>query len=170
MSNKLQKIERSCTKLSGERERLAAKVAVLQKQVDQVKKRHVAGIRRLMARVAAAHLATHELVTAAPELFEDPKSLVISGVKVGFKKSRDRLEIANEEKTIALIRRLYPENHASFVQVSETAIKAALAQLDDAALKRLKVERIDGSNESFCRPQDSELDSLLVALLGNVEP
>lgn len=95
-------IESSCARLAAARVKLDAALSALAKDIGHAKRRHLKSIRGRLARVCELHAATLEQVTAAETLFDDPKSIVLHGIKVGFAKSRPTVDIPDEDRTIDL--------------------------------------------------------------------
>lgn len=165
MSKKLD-IEKSCTKLAEARTRLAEKLTAMQSDMDQVRRTHQAEIRRAMSAVQAATAKLHALVEAHPEEFEKPRTQVYAGIKVGFQAGKERIDIPDPQATVDLIRKLLPEQADSLIVVEEKPVRAALAQLPQKTMRKLRVELVAGQDAVVIRPQDGDLEALAKSLVG----
>jgi hypothetical protein len=105
------------------------------------------------------------LVRDHPELFDRPRTRVVEGIRIGFRKAKGRLEIADEARSIALIRRHLAEISETLVKVKESLVKAALARLPAADLRRVGVTLVETGDEPVVEPTAGELEKLVDALL-----
>lgn len=159
-------IEQSCTKLASARSALNAKLVELQTEMDAARRRRIKNIRKAIAKVEELTQATRDLVAAAPDLFEKPKSTLLAGIKVGYQQSKPRLEIPDVDETLLRIQRLLPATAGTYIKTEESLIRAALAQLPAAMQKRLGVKVVEGEDEVIVRPQDTDVEVLCKTLLG----
>lgn len=124
---------------------------------------------RLHDAVKAMAVRYGELYTAldgSKTQFEVKKTRTFSGVKVGYQKQPGRLEIRDEENTIALIRETVPAAQAELlIRARESVDKKACADLTAADLKRLGIRITDDTDVIVIKPTDGEIDKLVAALL-----
>jgi hypothetical protein len=152
------------------REALSARVRELQDEIERVRRQAMPSIRRALA---AAQERRHELVTAvqaAPYLFERPRSVVFSGVRVGYQKGRGALTWDDDARVCELIRRHLPEQADTLIRVIERPVKSALSALPTDDLRRVGVRVVDTGDAVIVRAIDDELDRLLASLLDINEP
>ena len=89
-------------------------------------------MRSVRARTARVADAEHNLMAAvesAPELFEKPRTRTFEGIKVGLRKQPGKVEIADEARAIALIRKQLPDSEEVLIRVRETVDKTAARKL-----------------------------------------
>ncbi|PLY02745.1 MAG: hypothetical protein C0622_05190 [Desulfuromonas sp.] len=123
------------------------------------------GIQTAAADVAAAQGALFETVKQSPSLFVKPKTMVIYGVRVGFKKEKGKVSISNEEITIRLIRKHLPDQAESLIQTTDKVLKNALQQLSGAELKKIGAEIQADTDQVFIKPVGDDIDKFVAALL-----
>lgn len=158
-------IEQATKGYAEAREVLAERVRRLEAELEQIKRQRLPGIKSALARAAEAEGKLRQAIEAAPELFERPKSLVVHGVRVGFKKMPGKLTWDNEEAVVARIRKLYPEQGETLLIVTTRPSKAALVNLPASDLRRLGVTVVESGDVVLINPIDSEVDRLVDRLL-----
>lgn len=161
----LGEIEELAKAFAAARSELSDKVGAVERLVERIKRRRIAGIKSAVARAAEAQDRLHAAIDSAPELFQKPKSLVLHGVRVGYQKQRGQLTIEDETQTVRLIRKYFPAEFDRLVKVSEKPLKPALNQLSAAELRRLGVTVEADTEAVLIKPTDSEVDKLVDALL-----
>ena len=161
----LDAISRQAEVFSQSRALLAQRVTALQDGITALRRDHLPGIKRALARAAEVEAQLKALVEANPGAFEKPRTQVFSGVKVGFMKGKGALEMADADAVVARIKRLMPEQADVLIKTVERPVKDALAQLSAADLKRLGVTVTDASDQVVIKPVDSEVDKMVDALL-----
>lgn len=158
-------IEVKTTEFAKRREQLAQVVAELNDAIESLKRKHIGIIKRRVAAAAEAHADLKSAIEAAPHCFEKPRSVIISGIRVGYIKGKGAITWDSDEQVIKLIRRHFAEEFDVLVKTIETPVKAALVQLSAADLKRIAVTIIDAGDEILIKPADSHVDKLVAALL-----
>lgn len=163
-------IEKATRAYAQAREALSERVRELQQQIESARRQAMPAIRRALA---AAQERRHELVTAvqaAPYLFERPRTVVFSNVRVGYQKGRGALSWDDDARVCELIRRHLPEQADTLIRVIERPSKTALAQLPTADLRRIGVQVVETGDSVLVRPLDDEIDRLLTQMLEDTEP
>jgi uncharacterized protein YPO0396 len=163
----LAQIERTCEWYARTRDTLQSRIDAMQADIDQVKQRHLSGVRAALREVNTAEATLRAEVQQAPHLFERPRSAVFHGIKVGWQKGKGGIAWDDAERVIALIRKHLPDQVEALIRVREEPVKAALAELDAATLKRLGVHIVDAGDEVLVRATATDLDKLIRALQGD---
>lgn len=161
----LETIEAATRLYANTREVLADRVWRLEAELAHLKRQRLPGIKTALARAAEAEGKLRQVIEAAPELFERPRTLILHGVKVGYRKASGKLVWDDPDQVVALIRKHYPDQADVLIVIRETPSKSALAQLTVADLKRVGVRVIETGDEVVIAPTDSEVDKLVDALL-----
>lgn len=124
--------------------RLAAMQAEINQEyfglVDERRKEYA----DLQEAVTKAESAIEALAVAHPEWFTKKKSVATAYGSVS-SRSTPRLEVANEEASILLIKHAFeqdPEAAAKLLRAEETLNIEALENLDDAELRRFRIKRV----------------------------
>ena len=165
----LAEIEKRAQHYAKAREQVAERIQRLQEEIERVKRRQLAGIRRAVAAAAEAHDRLWAVIEESPDRFERPRTLVIAGIRVGYAKGAGKLCFEDAAQVVRLIRRHFPEQIDTLVKVEEKPIRKALANLSVAELKRLGVRVEETGDRVVIRPTDSEVDKLVEALLADAE-
>lgn len=158
-------IESKTTEFARCREQLAQVVGELSDAIESLKRKHIGVIKKRVAAAAEAHAELKAEIESAPQCFKQPRSVIISGVRVGYQKGKGALSWDSDEQVVKLIRKHFPDEFDALVKTTETPVKPALAQKSVADLKRLAVSVIDSGDEVLIKPTDSHIDKLVSALL-----
>jgi hypothetical protein len=123
--------------------------------------------------VADANEAQSELATAitmSPECFRDPRTFNVDGIRFGLVTKPGRVEIIDEEATIAAIKSKYAVLADTLIVVKETVNKKALENLTTEQLERIGLARgVADPNAIVIKPTDRAVDKLVKALLEDVK-
>lgn len=166
MDNTLDKI-RVCTKAYADSfAALKDRVAHINKEIEQVKNRHIRGIKTAVIEATKCKNELSELIEANKELFIKPKTHTWHGVRVGITKSKGKLKISNEKKAIERLKDLVDDPDL-YIKTESRLIKSQLEQLDALTQKKIGA-RIEGSGDSvMIKNTDSEIEKFVDALLKN---
>lgn len=157
------------TKLTGRyaeaREALSNLVGALNAEVEAAKKVYIRDIRKAVQKTKEVESELRNALLAAPELFTKPRSQVISGIKIGYKKGSGKLEFEDADTVIKLIRKHYPDQADVLIITVEKPAKDALENLSAAELKKLGIT-VEGTGDVvFVKDTASDVDKLVKALL-----
>lgn len=144
---------------------LSERVTALTDAQAALKREHLPGIKRALARAAETELSLRALVEAHPECFTRPRTRVFSGIKVGYAKGKGALHFDDADAVVARIKKHLPDQADVLISTKETPVKDALAQLNAVDLKKLGVTITTADDRSVVRPVDSETDKMVDALL-----
>lgn len=161
----LDSISKQADAFAAARALLAERVTALNDGMAQLRRQHIAGIKRALAKTVEAQAALHDLVKSSPDAFAKPKTRVFSGVKVGFQKGKGVISFPDVAAVIARIKRHLPDQADILINTTEKPVKDALAQLPAADLKKLGVTLTEAGDQVVIKPVDSDVDKLVDALL-----
>lgn len=133
------KYEYECTEME-------TSIARLEADLDQVRQKHLAGLKRQAGIVARREADLHSAIEQAPGLFLKPRTLVLHGVKVGFTSSPGRIEFDDGEQVIKLVERHFPDRYDELVREKPEPNKDALRNLAADELKKIGC-RIEGAGD-----------------------
>lgn len=129
----------------------------------------IPALKRRIAEVSAAREELKNAIEDSPELFQKPKTRAFDGVKVGYRKAKGKITVADVEKTITLIRKHLPEFAKALIVTKENVDKAALGNLKAKDMKRIGAELTDDTDEVVISTAASDIDKLVDALLDGEE-
>lgn len=136
-------MEPLCAAYDAECVELDIRIAELEADLETVKQKHLPGLKKQAAKLAAAEAELYNAVENAPDLFEKPKTLVIAGTKIGFSNSVGSIVVDDESQTVKLVEKHFPDRFDELVKTERTPRKDALRTLEPKELARLGC-RIEG--------------------------
>lgn len=137
----------------------------LRAKIDHVVRAHWPDLRRHTTRAAERYEALYAAVSDAREVFEKPKTKILHGVRVGYRKAQDTIEVLNADNTVALIEKLLPDQRDVLISTAKKPVMAGLVQLEDAQLKLIGCKRVPGTDEPIAAMAETELDKVVQALM-----
>lgn len=168
-TDSIEGIEELCKFFARSRDTLAERLTAYRDEVEAVKRRKLAGVRKALSDMKADHAALVEAVKANPDLFQKPKSRIMHAIKVGYAKQRGKVSFDDADQVVKLIEKHLPERADALLNVTKKPDKAKLAELTGAELKRIGVTVDSDTDAAFAKPIDDDLQKLLKALLGDDE-
>lgn len=161
----LSDIETRAKRYAEAREKLAAIITELNAGIEAQKRAAMPELKRAIARASEHHDQLKALIEAAPELFVRPKSVVFHGIKLGYQKGKGKIEWADADQVVRLIKKHYPKRADVLIISTEKPAKDALNNLTAAELKKIGISVIEGGDAVFIKPTDSAVDKMVDALL-----
>lgn len=147
------------------RERIDARKA----EVEAIDRRKLPGIRSAAAHLAEARATLAALIEAHPDAFEKPRTMTISGIKLGLQKQKGKIVIPDKERTVAAIRRHLPDRADDLVRTKEEPITSALNNLTVAELKKIGCIVTEDTDAILIKSTADALDKIVAALLADAE-
>jgi ABC-type transporter Mla subunit MlaD len=93
----LEIIDARAKRFADAREQLGNLVQTVNSALEAVKRAHMAQIKTLVQRAAQRHAELQAAIEVAPHLFEKPRTLVLHGIKVGFRKGTGGIDWEDDE-------------------------------------------------------------------------
>ncbi len=169
MNTPLLQIEQATKIYADAREILTERVSNLKTDVEQLQREHLRGIRSAVRTVGNAHGRLSGLIETHPDLFNKPRTKIISGVRVGINKGKGVIVVNDQDKTCQLIAKKLPEQFDALVKQSQTPIKAALTNLSATELRQIGVTVEQTGDQVVIKTTDSTVDKYVTALLKEAE-
>lgn len=163
--NALDNISKRAEVYATARQLLADQVGAFNDGLAELRKDHIPGIKKALAKAADAEAALRALIEAHPDCFTKPKTQVFSGVKVGYQKGKGTINFEDADSVVARIRKHLPDQADVLIRSKEVPVKDALAQLSAADLKKIGVTVSDAGDQVVIKPVDSEVDRMVEAML-----
>lgn len=166
----LGQIEGATRLLADSHELLKLRVENLHHLIEELKRGHIQGIKEAAADTANAKGALAALIDESRALFAKPKSIIISGIRVGLKKGTGKVEFEDEALVIKRLKKIFSlEHHETYIKVTEKVKKKALEDLDVATLKKLGVTIEGNGDVVLIKMVDSDVDKIVNAMLKGAE-
>lgn len=118
---------------------------------------------------AEARTILEGMLIAAPNLFREPRSLTVDGVKCGYKREPDGLTWKNEEAVIAAIEALLEDKAPLLIRTDKKLIHAALGGLDADQLQMIGVNEVKGADRYYVIVGPNDADTIAQALIADAQ-
>lgn len=164
----LKQIDDLAAAYSANLEALAGVRGALEDERRALLKKHRARLVKLAENAKSVRADLAAALAASPDLFVKPRTVILHGLKLGFQKSKGRIEWDSEAAVIARIKKILPEDQAELlIRVKESVHKPGVYDLIASDLKRLGI-RIEGDgDEVLIKGALSDLDKWLEAILAD---
>ncbi len=166
MNHTMDEIEALASEYARKRDALRDKVQQAQADVEAVKRRHHTVLRRRIDAAKNAHADLLEAVKESPQMFRRPKTRMLHGIRVGWKKQPGKIEIEDAEVTIAAIKRKMDDDAVEvLIDIHERLNKRGLRNLSTRDLLRIGAVAVEAVDKPIAHAADSEVDKLVDALM-----
>ncbi len=165
----MNEIDELAQNFSRTRETLAGRIAALEEELEQVRKKHMLGIKRSIYAAAADQTELRAAIEESRALFGRPKTIVLHGIKVGYSKGKGKLEWEDDDLVVRLIERHFPDQAEVLIKTTKKPRKDGLNGLTVAELKKIGVTAEETGEMIVVRPVDTDVDKIVKALLKNQE-
>jgi hypothetical protein len=157
-------IESLCARLASESETLAADVAALQADLEEVKRKHLVTLKRSARLVATLEAQLHAAVEACPDKFRKPRTLILHGIKVGYTVAKGKLEFADEQAVVAAIKRHWKSDADLLIKTTESPRKDALRELPATDLAKIGCSIVGAGEATVVKRLDGDVEVLINSL------
>lgn len=165
----LAEIERLAQTYAAAIEDVRVHVEALETEMRQLKRRKYPGLFSRAQTAAQAKAELKAAVEGASDLFVKPKTRVIAGVKVGFQKGKGEILIADEARTVALIKKHFEDQAEILIKTTEKPLKKAIAQLSAADAKKIGVEISATGDEVVIKVMAGEVEKIVDAFFNDMD-
>ena len=162
---RLSDIEKAARDFSAKSKTLRNYHEQLNSEVDAIKSKYLEDIKAASCEAGESYQMLLTLINDAGDLFKDKKSMTVSGVKFGYQKKKGKLEIVNEDATIAKLKELYGENASLYINTKTSIVKKALDSLPASDLKKLGINIVQDTDVAFVKLTDDEVQKLIEAMI-----
>lgn len=161
----LDHITEAAKTLAGARQQLLQMTQALDASLEALKANAMPEIRQGIDQATTAWTALERLIQANPHLFVKPRTVAAHGIRFGIEKGKGVITLPPDAKAVALIRKHCPEQAELLINVVETPVKKAIAQLPIDLLRKIGGRVEDTADRVVIRPADSDVDKLVKALI-----
>ncbi len=161
----LAEIEKLTREYADARAALSEKVMVINDEMQTIARRNLAGVKTAVNKVKEKESVLSAAIEASPGLFEKPRTVIFHGIKIGLQKGKGKISIADEEKTIALIRKHFPDAADAYIKSEESLVKKAIENLSVAELKKIGCTVEESGDQVVIKATDSQVDKIVAKLL-----
>lgn len=139
-------------------------IATMEREIAQVRERYLPELRGAVGVTDAEEDKLAGLLRRGKALFDRPKSRVFHGVRVGWRKGQDTVEMPADADLVPVIEIELPELAEALIDREPTVRKSAIKNLSDDELRRIGVRRVLGAEAVSIIVQDSDETRLAAAL------
>lgn len=161
----IEDIEALTKKLAIERGTLSERVTTLHEELTTIKNRKLPGIKSAVVAAKEAEAVLKTAIEASRALFDEPRTIIVHGLKVGINKGRGRIEWSDEKTLLARIKKHFPDQAAVLIKTVESVRKKAIGALSTAELRTLGCTVTAAGEYVYVAPVGDEVDKLVTALL-----
>lgn len=147
------------------RARLADRLTALERDLNGVKQTHMKELKRHAVLTNDCQTELWQAIDASPALFDKPKTRVLHGIKVGFRKGKGKIEWEDDAQLVALIKKKFPDVADDLILTTEVPSATALQDLDAAELRKLGVTVEEAGEQVVVKAVESDVEKLVKALL-----
>jgi len=166
----MDRMEELAERFARVRTELAAAATEAERELQDVRAKHADHIRCLLGKTIEYRTALEAMIAESTHLFDKPKTRVAYGIKFGLRKQRGKVEVSDQERTIARIRRLLPEEQAELlIRVQEEVDLQAVKDLQVGDLKRLGIGIVEDSDVPLVKAVDPDVDKLIAGAARHLE-
>ena len=137
----------------------------LERELAGLKKRHQKQLQIEVRATAEAKAKLHAAIESAPGLFERPKTRVLHGIKVGYRKGPGGLDWEDDDRVVERLKEQFGKKAVDYLIVKEKPSAEALEDLDAAVLKKLGVTVEDTGEQVVVKAVETDLERLVKTLL-----
>lgn len=158
----MSEIERVAADLATVRRTLDAELQRADTKLAKVREECADRLKEAATAVAIKEAELLGLVREAEPLFRRPQSVDFDGVKVGWRKSKGRLELPEKDALVKRIEdQLTPAQRKSVLKVKVSVLKGGLSKLSGDILKKLGVTLTGAGPEPFVSFPKSATEKLV---------
>lgn len=132
---------------------------------EELRKKYLARIRRVMSQVTARHADLYREIAENKDLFQKPRTQVIEGIRVGLSRGKGRLEVPNEEQTIAAIEEHLPKQAKFLIRIEKSLIVSAAKKLPPETLDLIGAEIVGKEDTVVIEEVEAQINKILSSLI-----
>ena len=169
--NALEKAMQLASTLSAEQDELASNIKTYEAAMQSAQDQHMPYIKRKTRKVIKARDELIQHIKANPDLFVQPRTRTVGGIRFGIKKQRGKMKWADDTALCTGIYKLVgkevidEELLPQLIKTTEKPLAAGLEKLDARLIKSLGVEVEKDSDAPFIKCIDSNIEKAVNALI-----
>ncbi|MEM0967647.1 MAG: hypothetical protein AAGJ81_15980 [Verrucomicrobiota bacterium] len=150
---------------SGNRETLSKRIDALHAEIEAAKRRLLPGIRSAAAKCLDSKAKLERLIETNPKAFEKPRTVTLSGIKLGLQKQKGKITWKDPKALVKKIRSLFPQRADDLVEIKEVPRRAAINKLDVGDAKKLGLTIEADTDAVLIKSTTDDVDKLVAKLL-----
>lgn len=155
MANKLAEIELLSKDYARSYKKLSGAISDMDAEIEAVKNKYSKKFHVCISDVVKRGHELEKAIRKNSECFVSPRTMIFEGIKVGLQKGPVTFQF-EDSITIPLIEKHFPEKASVLIQIKKNVVKAAVKTLSDNELKKIAVEKIEGSDTPIIKSVESD--------------
>ncbi|MBE2217996.1 MAG: host-nuclease inhibitor Gam family protein [Ignavibacteria bacterium] len=158
--------ENACKEYSEANARLDELKSDMESEIEAIRSKFYRKVKQAIDAVVTKNNSLAMVILENKDLFTESKTLIFHGVRGGFMKSQDTVEIKKPKITVQLIKDTFDKKKVEeLVKITESPVKTAIKDLEADELKLIKCKLIKGRDEVYISTVDSEVDKFINSLI-----
>lgn len=158
-------IEQLTKSFSDARQQLTDRVSALEEELQTIKRRRLPGIKSAVNSVMEKQADLKAAIEDSRGLFIKPRTIIISGIKIGYQKAKGKITWSDDDQVIKLIKKHLADQADVLIKTTEKPIKDALSNLPSADLKKIGCMVGETGDQVVIKSTDNEIDKFVDALM-----
>jgi len=161
----LGQIDTMAKTFSDARQRLSDTLQDLKDKQEALLRQYLPGIKSQVNIAKEKEEALKGAIEDSPEIFVKPRSIIMHGVRCGFRKGKGKLDWEDDVQVVKLIKKHHADQVDLLIKTVEKPVESALKQLDVAELMKLGITVEATGDVVIAEPTDSEIEKQVKKLL-----
>jgi hypothetical protein len=165
----LLELDKKTKRFADAQDELGNLIKDLNDTVEIVKRQHFAFIKKAFVVAAERKSDLGAAIKESPDLFSERKTMILHGIKIGIVKSKGKIEIDDEKRTVELIEKYFPGLVETLIKTTKKPVKSELNDMHASDLRRIGVTVEEAGDVVVIKSAASEIDKLINALFKEME-
>ena len=161
----LGEIDTMAKTFSDARQRLRDTLQDLRDKQEALLRQYLPGIKSQVNIAKEKEEALKGAIEDSPKIFVKPRSIIMHGVRCGFRKGKGKLDWEDDVQVVKLIKKRHADQVDLLIKTVEKPVESALKQLDVAELMKLGITVEATGEVVIAEPTDSEIEKQVKKLL-----
>ncbi|MFV0678972.1 hypothetical protein [Ottowia sp.] len=171
MTTPIESMRKKAADYAAQRDKLAALVQAMKDEMSTIERGAMPDILRAARRISALHNDLAGQISASPECFDKPRTLVVDGLKFGLQKQKGSITWDSDEQLIKRADGLLDkgvisgDEYGALIRTERRVNAAALALLDGGTLKRLGASVASDTDAVLIKSTDGAVQKMVAAIV-----
>lgn len=166
----LKELDSLANKYAHAHEELFLLLREYKKSVDAIHSAYFPQLRKAADVVKVAEAKLKLGVEDSRDLFVDPRSMMLWGVKFGFRKQKGKIVWDDPDEVVERLRKQFAADAEQYIRTTFRPDSAALNRLPVGDLRKLGVRVVEDTDAVFVTPARTHVDKEVEALLREPAP
>jgi hypothetical protein len=142
----------------------------LSSEIEEVRITYYKKIKTSVEKVMSKKSELEHAILANKHLFEKPRTMIISGVRLGFQKSKDKISWDDDRRVVELIeKKMDADIAAALLKTEKKPVRETISKLSECDLRKIGCRIEKGTDRVLIKTLDSEIDKFVSSLMKETE-